>query len=225
MPKISNLTQGDQTAIDKLDKVVFVDVDDTSMAATGTTKFATVGDLAGAVGRNLIGRQNFADTTTATTPLQITALAGGEVKLTNDASGNLTDGTSITNANSTIEGLNDLWNSTTHTIDFGDLEENDTMIVRVGTKVTPNSVAADYKIRVDFYDEVGGASGLGSKQFDITYPYITINNAAVETPVEQDIRWFIGSSVVGGSCEIFVECNQSTDVEVVGFDILILKNN
>lgn len=222
MPKISDLTQGNQSAIDKLDKVVFVDVDDTSMAASGTTKFATVGDLAGAVGRNLIGRQNFADTATATTPLEITSITGGSVKLTNNASGTLTDGTTITNSASTIEGLNDLWNSTAHTIDFGNLEENDTLIVRVGTKVTPNSVSADYKLRVDFYD---GAGATGTKEFDITYPYITITDAAVETDVEEDIRWFIGNSIVGGSCEIFLLCNQATDVEVVGFDILILKNN
>ena len=222
MPKISDLAQGNQSAIDKLDKVVFVDVDDTAMAATGTTKFTTVGDLAGAVGRSLIGRQNFADTATSTTPLQITSLSGGSVKLTNNASGTLTDGTTATNSNSTIEGLNDLWNSTAHTVDFGDLEENDTMIVRVGTKLTPNSVTATYSIRVDFYD---GAGATGSKQFDIVYPYTTVSGSAVETRVEEDIRWFIGSSVVGGSCEIFVECNQATDVEVVGFDILILKNN
>ena len=222
MPKISDLTQGNQAAIDKLDKVVFVDVDDTAMAATGTTKFTTVGDLAGAVGRNLIGRQNFADTATATTPLVISSLTGGSVKLTNNASGTLTDGTTITNSNSTIEGLGDLWNSTANTIDFGDLEENDTLIVRIGTKLTPNSVTATYKLRVDFYD---GAGATGSKQFDITYPYTTIAVSAVETKVEEDIRSFIGSSVVGGSCEIFIECNQATDVEVVGFDILILKNN
>jgi hypothetical protein len=49
MPKISDLTQGNQSAIDSADKVVFVDVDDTTMAPTGTTKFSTVGDLAGAV--------------------------------------------------------------------------------------------------------------------------------------------------------------------------------
>jgi hypothetical protein len=222
MPKISDLTQGNQAAIDKLDKVVFVDVDDTAMAATGTTKFTTVGDLAGAIGRNLIGRQNFADTATASTPLQITPLTGGEVKLTNNASGTLTDGTTITNSNSTIEGLNDLWNSTANTIDFGDLEENDTLIVRIGLKLTPNSVLADYTVRLDFYD---GAGGTGTKEFDIAHPFVTLSTSAIETPVEEDVRFFIGSSVVGGSCEIFIECNQATDVEVVGFDILILKNN
>tara|TARA_R110002012_G_scaffold25464_4_gene84338 strand:+ start:11062 stop:11778 length:717 start_codon:yes stop_codon:yes gene_type:complete len=55
MPKISDLTQGLSPAIDKNDKVVFVDVDDTTMAPSGTTKFSTVGDMSSAVGTQLQG--------------------------------------------------------------------------------------------------------------------------------------------------------------------------
>jgi hypothetical protein len=55
MPKISDLTQGLSPAIDGNDKVVFVDVDDTTMAPTGTTKFSTVSDMSTAIGTRLQG--------------------------------------------------------------------------------------------------------------------------------------------------------------------------
>ena len=49
MPKISDLTQGLPVDIDGNDKVVFVDVDDTTMAPTGTTKFSTVGAMSSVI--------------------------------------------------------------------------------------------------------------------------------------------------------------------------------
>ena len=105
--KISELGQIIQADIDSADIVNLVDVSDDTMAATGTNKRATVEDFAGAVSDRLIGFQDFADTTTPVTPLQITSPTGGVIQLTNDASGQLTDGNTSVNAGNSLKNTRD----------------------------------------------------------------------------------------------------------------------
>ena len=56
--KISELIQINQADIADADIVTLVDIDDTTMAATGSNKRATVLDLAGALSDRLIGFQD-----------------------------------------------------------------------------------------------------------------------------------------------------------------------
>ena len=140
--KISELIQINQADIADADIITLVDLDDTTMAATGSNKKATLLDFAGAVGDRLIGWQDYSDTTTATTPLQITSATGGTIQLTNDASGVLTDGNTSVNATTTVSGVNDLYNSSNNFVEYNStgIETNDVILFRTHIKVTPNKI-------------------------------------------------------------------------------------
>ena len=56
------------------------------------------------------GWQDFADSTTATTPITVD-VGGGTVQLTNDNGGTLTDGNTTVNATTTMLGTNDIWST------------------------------------------------------------------------------------------------------------------
>ena len=223
--KISELLQINQADIADADIITLVDLDDTTMAATGSNKKATLIDFAGAVGDRLVGWQDFADTTTATTPLQITSATGGTIQLTNDASGVLTDGNTNVNASSTVSGVSDLYNSSNNFIEYNGtgIEANDVILFRTHIKVTPNTVPCDVDLKFTFYDDVAGG---GTEQFSLLKSVKTISaNAGTAVDVIDQINYFIGASIVNGSSKIEVITTAAADVEVVGYNINIIKNS
>ena len=223
--KISELIQINQADLANSDIITVVDIDDTTMAATGSNKRATVLDFAGAVGDRLIGFQDFADTTTATTPLQITSPTGGVIQVTNDASGLLTDGNTNVNATTTVQGVNDLYNSTNQFFEFDStgLEANDVIGMRIHLKVTPNTVPMDLDINLTFYDDVAGG---GSDVFKLNKRLATFSQGAgVEYEIIESINYFIGASIVNGSKKVEVTTNAACDIVNVGYNVTILKNN
>ena len=165
--KISELLQINQADLDSADIITLVDVDDATMAATGSNKRATLVDFSGAVGDRLMGFQDFADTTTAATPLAITSPTGGTIQVTNDSSGVLTDGNTNVNATTTVQGITDLYNSSNNFFEFNStgLEANDIIGMRLHLKVTPNTVPMDLHIILTFYDDVAGG---GTESFKLT---------------------------------------------------------
>jgi len=223
--KISELLQINQADIADADIITLVDLDDTTMAATGSNKKATLLDFAGAVGDRLVGWQDFADTTTATTPLQITSATGGTIQLTNDSSGVLTDGNTNVNASSTVSGVSDLYNSANNFIEYNNtgIEANDVILFRTHIKVTPNTVPCDVDLKFTFYDDVAGG---GTEQFSLLKSVKTISaNAGTAVDVIDQINYFIGASIVNGSSKIEVITTAAADVEVVGYNINIIKNS
>lgn len=223
--KISELLQINQADIADADIITLVDLDDTTMAATGSNKKATLIDFAGAVGDRLIGWQDYSDTTTATTPLQITSATGGTVQLTNDSSGVLTDGNTSVNATTTVSGVNDLYNSSNNFVEYNatGIETNDVILFRTHIKVTPNTVPCDVDLKFTFYDDVAGG---GTEQFSLLKSVKTISaNAGVAVDVIDQINYFIGASIVNGSSKIEVITTAAADVEVVGYNINIIKNS
>ena len=223
--KISELIQINQADIADADIVTLVDIDDTTMAATGSNKRATVLDLAGALSDRLIGFQDFADTATATTPLQITSATGGTVQLTNDASGVLTDGNTNVNATTTVSGVNDLYNSTNQYFEFDStgLEVNDIIGMRIHLKVTPNTVPMDLDVNFRFFDDVGGA---GTETFQLNKRLATFTQGAgIEYEIVESVNYFIGASIINGSKKIEIQTNAACDIVNVGYNVTILKNN
>ena len=223
--KISDLIQINQADLANSDIITVVDIDDTTMAATGSNKRATVLDFAGALGDRLIGFQDFADTTTATTPLQITSPTGGVIQVTNDASGLLTDGNTNVNATTTVQGVNDLYNSTNQFFEFDStgLEANDVIGMRIHLKVTPNTVPMDLDINLTFYDDVAGG---GTEVFKLNKRLATFSQGAgIEYEIIESVNYFIGASIVNGSKKVEVTTNAACDIVNVGYNVTILKNN
>ena len=223
--KISELIQINQADLASSDIITVVDIDDTTMAATGSNKRATVLDFAGAVGDRLIGFQDFADTTTTSTPLQITSATGGVIQVTNDASGQLTDGNTNVNATTTVQGVNDLYNSSNQFFEFDStgLEANDVIGMRIHLKVTPNTVPMDLDINLTFYDDIAGG---GTEVFKLNKRLATFSQGAgIEYEIIESINYFIGASIVNGSKKVEVTTNAACDIVNVGYNVTILKNN
>lgn len=223
--KISELTSINQSDIDSSDIIDLVDISDDTMAATGTNKKTTLLDFAGAMQKRSAGWQDFADTTTDVTPLEITPATGGEVQLTNDSSGTLTDGNTNTNANTTVIGINDLYNSSTNYLEFAStgIEANDVISLRIHVKVTPNTVPMDLDVDLRFFTEVAGG---GANAFDLNKRLATFTKGAgVQYEIIETINFFIGASIIDGSCGLFCVTNAACEITNVGYNINILKNN
>ena len=223
--KISELLQINQADIADADIITLVDIDDTTMAATGSNKRATLVDFAGAISDRLIGFQDFADTTTATTPLQITSATGGAIQLTNDASGVLTDGNTNVNATTSVSGVNDLYNSSNNFFEFDStgLEANDVIGMRIHLKVTPNTVPMDLDVNLTFYDTVAGG---GTELFKLNKRLATFSQGAgIEYEIIESINYFIGASILNGSKKVELTTNAACDIVNVGYNVTILKNN
>ena len=94
--------------------------------------------------KNLIGWQDFADSNTSeASPLLQTNVNGGEVQLSNNNNDTATDGNTNVNAETTVEGVNDLWNTTTNTFDIKDtgIEKNDLFDIRVHLNISANIIS------------------------------------------------------------------------------------
>lgn len=223
--KISELLQINQADLDSADIITLVDVDDTTMAATGSNKRATLVDFSGAVGNRLMGFQDFADTTTAATPLAITPPTGGLIQLTNDSGGVLTDGNTNVNAITTVKGVTDIYNSSNNFFEFNStgLEANDIIGMRMHLKVTPNTVPMDLDVILTFYDDVAGG---GSEVFKLTKRLASFSQGAgIEYEIIESINYFVGASILNGSKMVEVRTNAACDIVNVGYNITILKNN
>lgn len=223
--KISELGQITQADIANTDLVNLIDISDDTMAVSGTNKKTTITDFAGALGDRLIGFQDFADTTTPVTPLEITSPTGGIIQLTNDSSGVLTDGNTNVNAITTAQGVTDLYNSSNNYFEFNStgLEANDIIGMRVHLKVTPNTVPMDLDLILTFYDDVAGG---GSEIFKLTKRLASFSQGAgVEYEIIESINYFIGASILNGSKKVELQTNAACDIVNVGYNVTILKNN
>ena len=112
------------------------------------------------------GWQDFADLTTQSTPLSQSLVEGGVIQLTTDNAGTLTDGNTTVNSEHTLKGLNDIWNTTSNTMQFGGtgIETNDIIDARIHFEISPNVVPQNFEIIFEFYD---GINGTGTKQFEL----------------------------------------------------------
>ncbi len=171
------------------------------------------------------GWQDFADVTTNNTPLAVTEPSGGEVKLTCDNGGTLTDGNTNENSATTMDGVTDMWNTTSNTIQFANtgVKANQNVFARVHVKVSPNIVPADFRIRLDFFPEVNAG---GTKVFSLEKHLEEVTSSAgVFEEYIEEFRFFIGESIANGSATINIIGSKAFQVKVVGFNFLIISND
>ena len=169
------------------------------------------------------GWQDFADLTTQTTPIQQLILSGGSVQLTTDNAGTLTDGNTTLNSEHTLKGVNDIWNTTSNTIQFGGtgVQANDIIDARVHFEIAPNLVPQNFEIIFEFFDDINGT---GNKIFDLVSSVQSVfENAGtyVERLIER--RFFIGESIKDGSAVIKLNGSASFEVKMKGFNFEIRR--
>lgn len=174
--------------------------------------------------KNIIGWQDFADSNTSeASPLQQTNVNGGEVQLTNNNNDTLTDGNTNLNAETTVNGVNDLWSTSSNTIVFKDtgIEKNDLFDIRVHVNISANIISQEFNLRIDFYDDVDGT---GNYIFSLREHVSTESlSAGVFRERLVNMDGFVGESILNGSAKIFLEGTKSFDVEVIGFNIKLFK--
>ena len=213
---ISNLNPENGVIVyDKDDKVLKVGKDDS---------FEEIYSNPVQVGRNLIGWQDFADSNTSeASPLVQSNVSGGEVHLTNNNNGTLTDGNTNVNAETTIKGLNDLWSTTSNTLVFKDtgIEKNDIFDIRIHLNISSNIISQDFGLRIEFYDDVDAT---GNQVFSLS-KYISTESLSAGVFRERvtNMSGFFGESILNGSAKIYLVGSKSFEVQVIGFNIQIFK--
>ena len=176
------------------------------------------------VGKKLIGWQDFADSnTTEASPIEQTLVNGGEVQLTNNNNDTLTDGTTSSNSETTVEGLNDLWDTTTNTFVFDGtgIEKNDLLSFRIHLNLSAKIISQDFTLRFDFFDAPAGG---GNYAFSLRQHLATETlSAGVFRERIITVDAFVGESILNGSAKLFLEGTKSFEVEVIGWNIRIFK--
>ena len=176
------------------------------------------------IGKQLIGWQDFADSNTSeANPLVQSNISGGEVQITNNNNDTATDGNTNVNAETTIKGVNDLWDTTTNTFIFDGtgIEKNDTFFIRFHVNTSANIVPQDFDIRVDFYDQ---PAGQGNYVFSLRKSGQSINKSAgvfVEDFIY--VSGYVGESVLNGSAIAYLEGSSAFEAEIIGHWIFIEK--
>ena len=169
------------------------------------------------------GWQDFADSTTQSTPIEQPLIDGGSVQLTTDNAGTLTDGNTTQNSAHTLKGINDIWSTESNTIQIGGtgLETNDIIDARIHFEISPNVVPQNFKIIFEFYD---GLNGTGTKQFELVSAVQSVfENAGtfVERLIER--RFFIGESIKNGSAIVRLDGSSAFEVKMKGFNFEIRR--
>jgi len=176
------------------------------------------------VGKKLIGWQDFADSNTSeANPLVQSNVSGGEVLLTNDNNGTLTDGNTTQNAETTVEGLNDMWSTTSNTLVFKDtgIEKNDVILLRVHTRISADIISQDFDVKLDFYDDVDAG---GNRVFGFQKQIHTETlSAGVFREKMVDMKFFVGESILNGSATISLVGTKSFEATTIGWNLTILK--
>lgn len=169
------------------------------------------------------GWQDFADLTTQATPIEQISVDGGQVQLTTDNAGTLTDGNTTQNSETTLGGVNDIWNTSSNTIQFGGtgLITNDTIDARIHFEISPNIVPQNFKLVFEFYDDINGG---GNKVFELVSAVQSVfENAGTFVEMLIERRFFIGESIKDGSAIVKLEGSSSFEVKMKGFNFEIRR--
>ena len=204
--------------------VIVYDKDDKVLKVGKNDSFEEIYSNPVQVGRDLIGWQDFADSNTSeSNPLIQSNVSGGEVHLTNNNNGTLTDGNTNVNAETTIKGLNDLWSTISNTLVFKDtgIEKNDIFDIRIHLKISSNIISQDFGLRIEFYDDVDAT---GNQVFSLS-KYISTESLSAGVFRERvtNMSGFFGESILNGSAKIYLVGSKSFEVQVIGFNIQIFK--
>ena len=127
------------------------------------------------------------------------------------------------NAETTVEGVNDLWSTTSNTFVFKDtgLEKNDLLSIRVHLNISASIISQDFSLRFDFYNDVDAS---GDYVFSLGQQVSTETlSAGVFRERIITVDAFIGESILNGSAKCYLVGTKSFEVEVIGWNIRIFK--
>lgn len=178
----------------------------------------------GLISSSILGWQDYADSNTSQlNPISQLNISGGEVQITNNNNDTATDGNTNVNAETTVRGLNDLWNTSTNTFDFKDtgIEKNDLFFIRFHLNISANIIPQDFEVRIDFYDDIGGQ---GNYVFSLRKSGKTINESA--GVFQEDFMYvegYVGESILNGSGVAYLKGSSAFELEVIGHKINITK--
>ena len=199
-----------------------IDIFDRASEAKATEQHGVFG--AEGVGKRLIGWQDYADSSTSEgSPIVQSNVNGGEVQIINNNSDTATDCNTNVNGNTTVEGVNDLWDTSTNTFIFKDtgIGKNDLFDIRFNPNVSPSIVSQDFGVRMDFYDDVAGT---GNKVFSLKKSGKTRNDSAgVFDDDFIHIKGYFGESILNGSAIAYFYGSKSFELEYIGHMINIFK--
>lgn len=165
----------------------------------------------GAPTNNLTGGNfNVQDTATATTPISIPG-TGTFTQLTNNGLGSLT-----TNANAPA-GMTELWDTTDHEFDFTQLKMGDRIDFRVDLLVDILTVNTDIELQLE--------AGIGVFAFGLNLtqrPYKTtgVKPVTIVTFVTMDTI-----TILTGTAELQLKADKACEVEVIGWNYVIIRRS
>tara|TARA_R110002050_G_scaffold260711_3_gene400480 strand:+ start:11945 stop:12664 length:720 start_codon:yes stop_codon:yes gene_type:complete len=206
------------------DNAIIFNTDTNNYEAWDGTGWSSLSETISEIGERLIGWQDFADSNTSEDfPLVQPLVNGGEVQLTNNNNDTLTDGNTNVNGETSIQGLNDLYDTSTNTFIFDGtgIEKNDLISFRVHLNIAASIITSDFSLRIDFFDAPGGT---GNQLFSLSQHLSTESlSAGVFRERIVTIDAFVGESILNGSAKLFVEGTKSFEVEVIGYNLRIFK--
>ena len=217
---VTHVTDDNQKPFDDVESTGSANtVDNTEVSSSNSDNKVEIELMAGSVQ----GWQDFADLTTQSTPIEQTSVDGASVQLTTDNAGTLTDGNTTSNYLTTLSGVNDIWNTTSNTIQFGGtgIKTNDTIDARIHFEISPNVVPQNFDLIFEFYDDVDGG---GNKVFELESSVQSVfENAGtfVERLIER--RFFIGESIKDGSAIVKLKGSSAFEVKMKGFNFEIRR--
>jgi hypothetical protein len=153
---------------------------------------------------------DYADLTTATTPIAVTAL-GSPVKITNDGAG--------ANSNSLFppQGVTDIWDTGTNEFDFSELALGDEIAIRLQLMVTTTS--PNQNVDVDLRLALGTAS-----EYVIPFGRGIARSAGLYQALRYNGIYIGNSDTLTGGGFFEVSSGSDCDVEVVGWYCKITKH-
>lgn len=187
-----------------------VDIDPLTDGMLGEHARSLLNKLIDLANTNVHGFVDYNDTDTAVTP--ITPVVDTWTKLTNNGAGAQTEKAFLP------DGVTDIWDEVADDFDFSQLSNGDMIVVRVAIEVTTPSPNTAIHLRL--------ALGIGGTTFELDLGGEHAFKAAGLHPITEEVHLSISNDNVrlnSGEVQVISD-TASTDVEVIGWNILVWRN-
>lgn len=143
----------------------------------------------------------------------ISDVSGGEVVLLNDGQG------FATSSEYTVPGVNNVWSTSSNTLELSELQEGDVATLRLDVEVTPEVVPCRLSVELRFYD---GAGASGSLVFTAPVRRTELTSGAgTAVRIVESFPFYVGPAVASGSAQIVLASSAGVTVDVQGWFLAI----
>lgn len=155
----------------------------------------------------LIGVVDYSDSTTSTTPINVTS--GVPAYLTNDTLGTFTNKTYLP------EGVTDVWDAALNQFDFNELSLGDVVDIRLDVEVVTTSANQDVKIVLEL--------GIGGSVYEVPFLSTTAKVAGTH-PLNRYNSVYMGdSNTLTNGAKFKITTDSAATVKVNGWYCKIIK--